>query len=212
MSDRRDAAQLLRPGLLDGVHVLLAGAHVEVAAGDVEERAAHVSFMPSLAQTVGVACGELGARVTPWRATGPAPTDVDVLVIDGAASFAAAREHAATSDSAAARAALRECLDAAWAASHAVANAAFIDAGRPGRIVYVAPPSGAGAAEHADAARAALENLARTLSIEWARHGVTTVAIAPGVGTADGEVAALCAYLASPAGAYFSGAQLDLRA
>ena len=38
------------------------------------------------------------------------------------------------------------------------------------------------------------------------------VAIAPGEGTPAGEVAALCAYLASPAGAYFSGCLLDLRA
>jgi NAD(P)-dependent dehydrogenase (short-subunit alcohol dehydrogenase family) len=78
-----------------------------------------------------------------------------------------------------------------------------------GRLVYLAPPSSV-AAEHADAARAGLENLARTLSIEWARHGVTAVAIAPGEASAA-EIAALSAYLASPAGAYFSGCLLDLR-
>ncbi len=78
-----------------------------------------------------------------------------------------------------------------------------------GRIVYLAPSPDAG--EHAGAARAGLENLARTLSIEWARHGITTVTIAPGTATAAGEVAALVAYLASPAGAYFSGCLLDLR-
>ena len=67
------------------------------------------------------------------------------------------------------------------------------------------------AGEHAPAACAGLENLARTLSIEWARHGITTVTIAPGAETPAGEVAALTAYLASPAGAYFSGCLLDLR-
>ena len=56
-----------------------------------------------------------------------------------------------------------------------------------------------------------LENLARTLSVEWARHGITVVTIALGDTTAPGEAAALIAYLASPAGAYFSGCQLDLR-
>jgi hypothetical protein len=37
------------------------------------------------------------------------------------------------------------------------------------------------------------------------------VTIAPGTETGAGEVAALSAYLASPAGAYFSGCLLDLR-
>jgi NAD(P)-dependent dehydrogenase (short-subunit alcohol dehydrogenase family) len=96
--------------------------------------------------------------------------------------------------------------------TRAVVNRAFLLAERSppsGRIVYLAPASDAG--EHAGAARAGLENLARTLSIEWARHGITLVTIAPGEATAAGEVAALCAYLASPAGAYFSGCLLDLR-
>ena len=82
------------------------------------------------------------------------------------------------------------------------------------RIVYLAPAPGADRSEvgqQADAARAGLENLARTLSIEWARHEITLVTIAPGDTTAAGEVAALTAYLASPAGAYFSGCLLDLR-
>jgi NAD(P)-dependent dehydrogenase (short-subunit alcohol dehydrogenase family) len=109
-----------------------------------------------------------------------------------------------------ARAALRACLDASWNVTRAVANRAFLPGERGGRIVYIAPaPDGS---EHVDAARAGLENLARTLSIEWARHGITAVTIAPGAtGAGAGEVAALTAYLASPAGAYFSGCLLDLR-
>ena len=89
-----------------------------------------------------------------------------------------------------------------------IAERAFLPDSRGGRIVYIAPRSDAG--EHADAACAGLENLARTLSIEWARHGITAVAIAPGLASAA-EIAALTAYLASPAGAYFSGCLLDLR-
>ena len=78
----------------------------------------------------------------------------------------------------------------------------------------MAPPDGGGGdelARHARAARAGLENLARTLSIEWSRFAVTPVAIAPGARTQPAEIAKLCAYLASPAGAYFSGCLLDLR-
>ena len=101
-------------------------------------------------------------------------------------------------------------LEAAWNVTRAVANNAFIPSARGGRIIYIAPPQGADI--HAQAARAALENLARTLSVEWARHAVTVVAIAPGTGTTASEVAALCTYLASPAGAYFSGCRLELGA
>jgi branched-chain amino acid aminotransferase len=46
--------------------------------------------------------------------------------------------------------------------------------------------------------------MARTLSIEWARLGIRPVAVHPGTATPAGEVAELAAYLASPAGAYFS--------
>ncbi|MDQ6914522.1 MAG: hypothetical protein M3155_01770, partial [Actinomycetota bacterium] len=74
--------------------------------------------------------------------------------------------------------------------------------------LVLAPPPGAG--PHAEAARAALENLARTLSIEWARHQIRVVAIAPAAGTEAAEVGALVAYLASPAGDYFSGCVLSL--
>jgi len=104
---------------------------------------------------------------------------------------------------------LRTALDIAWITIRAVATSAFIPDERGGRIVVIAPPpqdddpSAAGV-------RAAAENLARTLSIEWARHGITTVAITPGPTTTDSELAALAAYLASPAGAYYSGCRLAL--
>ncbi|HEY1457349.1 MAG TPA: hypothetical protein VGF15_02420, partial [Solirubrobacteraceae bacterium] len=84
---------------------------------------------------------------------------------------------------------------------------AFLQAGG-GRIVYLSPSAGHG--EHAQGVRAGLENLARTLSIEWARHAITIAVIAAGPGSSASEVAALVAYLASPAGAYFSGCVLDL--
>jgi hypothetical protein len=73
--------------------------------------------------------------------------------------------------------------------------------------VYLAAPAGY---DGAGALRAALENLARTLSTEWARHQLTTVTLAPAAEGAADEVAALVAYLASPAGAYFSGCVLEV--
>ena len=132
-----------------------------------------------------------GAVIDTVAATG----GLDLLAVDAAGLFA--------------RGALRTCLEATWNVTRAVVNHAFLPAGRAGRIVYLAPPPGAG--EQADAARAGLENLARTLSVEWARHDITLVTIALGDATAPGEAAALTAYLASPAGAYFSGCLLDLR-
>jgi 3-oxoacyl-[acyl-carrier protein] reductase len=170
----------------------------------------------SLAGHTQLALDELGARVWPCRvlgAAGAAAEDeldaevreahaqcgrIDMLAVDGAGIFEAAG---------ASRAGLSACLQAAWNVTRALANAALIPQGG-GRIAYLAPAPGAGA--HADAARAGLENLGRTLSIEWARHAITTVTIVPGAATAPGEVAALVAYLCSPAGAYFSGCVLDL--
>ena len=74
------------------------------------------------------------------------------------------------------------------------------------RSLLVGPRPGAAAAPRRPAP--GLENIARTLSIEWARHGVRHVRARPGPETTDAEVAALVAFLASPAGAYVSGTVL----
>jgi hypothetical protein len=72
----------------------------------------------------------------------------------------------------------------------------------------IAPRPDAGA--FAAAARAALENLARTLSVEWARYGITATAIAPGASSTDDQIAELVCFLISPAGDYFSGCVFSL--
>jgi NAD(P)-dependent dehydrogenase (short-subunit alcohol dehydrogenase family) len=175
------ASELLREGVLEGIALLA------IDAGE--------SY--SFGRAVAEGAEQLGARVriSASEEILLEPGGVDVLVIDGAALFASGG--------------LRACLDRAWNATSAVVNGAFLPAAHPGRVVYLAPAPGAG--EQADAARAGLENLARTLSVEWARHRITVVTIALGDATTPGEAAALTAYLASPAGAYFSGCQLDLR-
>jgi NAD(P)-dependent dehydrogenase (short-subunit alcohol dehydrogenase family) len=120
------------------------------------------------------------------------------LIVDGASLFGAQGG----------RDALVDCLAAVWNAARATARLAFLEGGGGGRIVLLAPPAGG---RHAGPAAAGLENLARTLSIEWARYGITTVAVAPGADTTADQLAALACYLLSPAGAYFSGCLMDLR-
>ena len=78
-----------------------------------------------------------------------------------------------------------------------------------GKLILVAPPPCDAGAE---AARAGVENLARTLSIEWARYGIRTAALLPGTATAADEVAELAAFLASHAGDYYSGCRFELGA
>jgi NAD(P)-dependent dehydrogenase (short-subunit alcohol dehydrogenase family) len=105
---------------------------------------------------------------------------------------------------------LRVAMEQTWRAMRALATGALIDSPDPGRLVLVAPRPQAGL--HAEAARAALENLARTLSVEWARHAITAVALWPGEATTDDELAELVCFLVSPAGAYFSGCRFELGA
>ena len=205
------ASRLLRAGLLEGVSVLIGGAP------PVPRRVgAQAGAKESVAHAVRAACAELGASLLEWDPA-LAPARPDAVVFDGPGAFACALEgtprapeRAGDPEGAGAgeREALDRCMELAWELTRAVADSAPLSAGWAGRIIYIAPPAAAGV--HAVAARAGLENLSRTLSIEWARHGVTTAAIAPGEETAVEEIGALVAYLASPAGAYFSGCLLDL--
>jgi NAD(P)-dependent dehydrogenase (short-subunit alcohol dehydrogenase family) len=202
-----NVTEVLRAGLLEGMPVALAHAG---AAG---------MTAGSAASAVAVAFSELGAAVheLPLICTGRPEADdaavdaaltatpdggagIRMLIVDAAGMFAGQAD------------ALVATLEASWRVTCAVAGAAFIPREAGGRIFYVAPPTQASGGEpHADATRAGLENLARTLSIEWARYGISPVAIAPGPSTAVEQIAGVVAYLASPAGDYFSGCQLDLR-
>ncbi len=149
------------------------------------------------------ACARLGADVRPLdadlldeAAVEAAVGPCHALVVDAAALFGAGGAEA-----------LRATLDGTWCAVRATANAAFLPAGA-GKVVLVAPRPDAG--EHAAALRAGLENLARTTSIEWARYAITPTALLPGPRTPETELAEVVAYLASPAGDYFSGCVMEL--
>jgi citronellol/citronellal dehydrogenase len=124
-----------------------------------------------------------------------------------------------------------------WLMTHAAATKAFIPQ-RSGKVVSItiSPHNGMPGMVHSGAARAAVENMMRTLSVEWARFNVKLCAIAAGqfdtetlrtkypppvaenvhrtvplqrLGTAA-EMAWMVAYLASRAGDFVSGAVLTL--
>lgn len=174
---------LLRDDVLAGATVVVAGM------GDLGRAIA------GRARGLGAAVRELA--VDPWGDEPAFEGAADVLVWDGAAAVAAGSVRGA-----------QAALDGAWLAIRPVARAAMIDAGG-GRIQLLAPRPGDATAA---AARAGLENLARTLSVEWARYGVRPVAILPGTATSSAEVAELAAFLASPAGEYYSGCAFELGA
>ena len=101
-------------------------------------------------------------------------------------------------------------LEQAWAAIREVATGALIEAEAPGKLVLIAPRPDAGPL--ASAVRAGLENLARTLSVEWARYDLTAVTITPGVRTSGEQLAQLVCFVVSEAGGYLSGCRLELGA
>jgi NAD(P)-dependent dehydrogenase (short-subunit alcohol dehydrogenase family) len=103
---------------------------------------------------------------------------------------------------------LQPALETAWIATRAVAARALIPSGAGGKVVLLCPRPGLG--RHVDGARAALENLARTLSVEWARHSVTAVAIAPGSATSAEELATFACFVVSRGGDYLSGCRLEM--
>jgi citronellol/citronellal dehydrogenase len=141
------------------------------------------------------------------------------------------------------RTVLRLNVEGTWLMTHAVATRAMMGVGREGhprggKIVNVtlSPHHGLPGMAHSSAARAAVENLTRVLSIEWARFGIRLTALAAGhfatdtlrtkypkpvvegvagtvplgrLGTEE-EFAWLVAFLATPAGDYFSGAVLTI--
>jgi citronellol/citronellal dehydrogenase len=128
-------------------------------------------------------------------------------------------------------------VNGTWLMTHAAATKAFIPQ-EGGKVLSVtlSPHNGMPGMVHSGAARAAVENMMRTLSIEWARFGIKTCALAAGhfatetlltkypqaivdnvarsiplqrTGRSE-EMAWLVAYLASPAGDFFSGTTITL--
>jgi NAD(P)-dependent dehydrogenase (short-subunit alcohol dehydrogenase family) len=176
----------LRAGLLDGLRVVTAGAGTTTVVDRLRGLHADVTNLE-----VEVVLDEEPAER--WFEQHKAPA---ALIVDTRWQFGDGGDLG-----------LARALELGWRAVRAAATGAMIQRGG-GRLLLVAPAEGAGT--RARAARAGLENLARTLSVEWARFGITAVAIAPGAACSDRELADLIAFLVSPAGGYLSGCRFDL--
>jgi citronellol/citronellal dehydrogenase len=153
---------------------------------------------------------------------------IDILVNNAGGQFLAPAEEISLKGW---RAVHRLAVDAVWDLTRLVAERSMIP-NRDGVVVFIgfSPRRGMADMAHAAAARAAIENLAGSLALEWSKHGIRAVCVALGniategldgygaervaewerevplgrLGTPE-EAAALIAFLASPGGAYVTG-------
>jgi len=153
---------------------------------------------------------------------------IDVLVNNAGGQFLAPAEEISLRGW---RAVHRLAVDAVWDLTRAVAERSMIP-NKDGVVVFIgfSPRRGMAEMAHAAAARAAIENLAGSLALEWSAHGIRAVCVALGniategldgygpervaewerevplgrLGTPE-EAAALIAFLASPGGGYVTG-------
>ncbi len=252
MAERR--SRIFAPGLLDGRVCLVSGA------GSGLGRATALELASLGALVVG--CGrrpepleETAALIDEGGGTGEAvATDIrdeqavdelvggilerhgrlDVLVNNAGGQFLSPAEAISPKGF---RTVVELNVQGTWQMTHSAATKAFIPQ-RSGKVVSVtvSPHHGMPGMVHTGAARAAVENMMRTLAIEWARFNIKLCAVAAGqfdtevlrtkypkqvsenvartvplgrLGTPE-EMAWLIAFLASPAGDFFSGAVLTL--
>ena len=157
---------------------------------------------------------------------------IDCLVNNAGGQFTAAAEDISPGGW---RAVRRLNLDAPWFLTQAVAKRWMIANGG-GRVISVVlcPERGIAGMAHSSAARAGMGGLTRTLAMEWGRHGIGLVCVAPGWIDTEGvagygldldavaatipmrrlgaaqEVGDLIAYLASPAATYITGVTIAI--
>jgi len=195
----RDMDQLYVDGLFSGEVVLITGGGTGiglVSAIEMGRLGAKVAICGRRSEPLQKAVSELEAKgVTAFGA----PCDIrepdaiaayvdsvlerfgriDVLVNNAGGQFPTTAEALSAKGFAAV---VRNNLIGTWAMTHAVANKAMIPQKR-GRIVNVIAQiiRGFPGMIHTGAARAGVDNMTKTLAVEWAIHGIRSNAVAPGV-------------------------------
>jgi citronellol/citronellal dehydrogenase len=247
-------SEVFAPGLLDGRVCIVSGAGTGLGRATARELASLGATVigcgrrPEPLAQLASELGDAGARVE------GVPTDIreqseveslvdgvlerhgriDVLVNNAGGQFLSPAEAITPKGF---RTVTELNVQGTWQMTHAVATKAFIPQ-EGGKVVSVtiSPHNGMPGMVHSGAARAAVENMMRTLSIEWSRFQIKLCAIAAGqfdtevirtkyppevaenvprtvplqrLGRPE-EMAWLVAYLASSAGDFFSGSVLTL--
>ena len=249
-----DASKIFRPGLLDGQVCVVSGSGTgmgKAAALELARLGATVIGCGRRPEPIEAVVGEITEAGGKAEATALDIRDeeavdaffdgiverhgrVDTLVNNAGGQFLSPAEDITPKGF---RTVIELNVLGTWLMTHAAATKAFIPQ-RGGKVISVtlSPHKGMPGMVHSGAARAAVENMMKTLSIEWSKHNVRTIAIAAGqfdtetvrtkypkvvvdtltqtiplqrLGTED-EWAWLVAYLASPAGDFYSGTTITM--
>ncbi|HYO20271.1 MAG TPA: SDR family oxidoreductase [Dermatophilaceae bacterium] len=240
---------LFAPGLLDGRIAVVTGGGSGIGRATALELASlgcQVAVLGRRAETLDetVARAEGAGRVSSYPVDVREPEQVetvldrigadlgavDTLVNNAGGQFVSPAEGISLNGF---RAVTRLNLDAVWNLTTSVANRWMVAAGY-GKVVSVviSPRRAMPGMAHSAAARAGVENMTRTMAVEWGRYGIRLNCVAPGIihteaweryglapeavaaaipagtlGTAE-DVAHAITYLVSSAGDYVTGATL----
>src|SRR5215207_3106000 len=191
-------SQIFKPGLLEGQVCIVSGAgsglgretalelaRLGAAVIGCGRRAEPLAETAALAEGLAGSFGHEELDIRDEDAVGPFVDGVlerheriDVLVNNAGGQFLSPAEAITPKGF---RTVIELNVQGTWLMTHAIATKAFIPQGG-GKVLSVtlSPHNGMPGMVHSGAARAAVENMMRTLSIERARFGIKTCALAAG--------------------------------